>query len=118
MLQGSKHGREPLHLLNALALFYPVNLAQFLTGDDLPIFLNKFHAPRQHAVPLVHVAGGGSTTRSSSKVQFAFALFRSIDVDTRLSSWSGRHGQRERYGSRVGKSSQYAGWVSVIFQLG
>jgi hypothetical protein len=35
MLQGSKLGREPLHLLNDLASFYPVNLAQFLTGDDI-----------------------------------------------------------------------------------
>lgn len=34
MLQGSKLGREPLHLLNDLASFYPVCLAQFLTGDD------------------------------------------------------------------------------------
>ena len=34
MLQGSKLGREPLHLLNDLASFYPVNVAQFLAGDD------------------------------------------------------------------------------------
>jgi hypothetical protein len=36
MLQGSKLGRELLHLLNALASFYPVYLAQFQAGDDNP----------------------------------------------------------------------------------
>ena len=34
MLQEAKLGMAPLHLLNDMALFYPVNLAQFLTGDD------------------------------------------------------------------------------------
>ena len=34
MLQGSKLGRKQLHLLNDLALVYPVRLAQFLAGDD------------------------------------------------------------------------------------
>jgi len=50
MLQGSKLGREPLHLLNDLASFYPGNVAQFLAGDDI----SPFHAilalsnPRNH----------------------------------------------------------------------
>jgi len=34
MLQGSILGREPLRLLNCLALFYPLWLAQFLTGGN------------------------------------------------------------------------------------
>ena len=61
--------------------------------------------------------GGWIDHPSSSKVQFAFALFRSIDVDTRLSSWSGPPRETGTIWSRVGNSSQYAGWVSFIFQL-
>jgi hypothetical protein len=34
MLQGSKLGREQLHLLNDLDLAYPVRVPQFLAGDD------------------------------------------------------------------------------------
>jgi len=51
MLQGSKLGREPLHLLNDLASFYPVKLAQFLTGGNtqatnrLKSELKKYTAP-------------------------------------------------------------------------
>jgi len=34
MLQGSKLGRELLRLLNDMASFYPLRLAQFLTGGN------------------------------------------------------------------------------------
>ena len=36
MLQGSKLGRELLRLLNDMASFYPLRLAQFLTGGNTP----------------------------------------------------------------------------------
>jgi hypothetical protein len=49
MLQGSKLGRELLRLLDDLASFYPVLLAQFLTADntwkDFPLVSTRKLSP-------------------------------------------------------------------------